>query len=190
MRKGFKAQCERKVVEVRKQLGLEEHAPLDARVYAKHLQVHIQSASDVPGVSKQTLKLLTSDETEWSAFTLKVGGNYLIVYNPAESKPRINSVIMHELSHISLGHNLADGHTTHDGMFTPSHYEQEEEEEADWLGGALLLPRPALLWIRGNEWDDRTASIHYNVSIDMLVWRFRMTGVDIQLQHSKRKNSP
>lgn len=187
-KRGFKAQCERRAIEIRKQLNIAEHAPLDSFVFARHLNVIIKSASDIPGVSRQDINQLTvTDPDSWSAFTIKIGDNHLIVYNPAQSKPRINSVAMHELAHITLGHDLADGHTTEHGFFAPSHYNQDQEDEADWLGSAFLLPRPALLLIRENSWDNRTAANHYNVSIEMLIWRFRMTGVDIQLQHSKRK---
>jgi len=64
---------------------------------------------------------------------------------------------------------------------------QDQEDEADWLGSALLLPRPALFHIRQCRWDDERASDHFSVSGDMLRWRFRMTGVDQQLQNYARR---
>ncbi len=57
-------------------------------------------------------------------------------------------VLMHELSHIMLGHELATASRTADGHFLNGNYDEAQEREADWLGGTLLLPRPALLWMR------------------------------------------
>jgi Zn-dependent peptidase ImmA (M78 family) len=106
----------------------------------------------------------------------------LVVYNPTQASARINSVVMHELAHIMLGHDLADGHVTDDGYFLNGNYDGDQEQEADWLGGTLLLPRPALLWIRSKGMTDAAASTHYGVSLQMLKWRIRMTGVDYQLR--------
>ena len=185
-KRGFKAQSERRAIEVRKQLELAEHDPLDSFNFARHLQVRVRSAADIPGISKQDLKAAL-DSGGWSAFTLKIDAHHMVVYDHTQSKPRINSVIMHELAHITLGHSLANGHTISDGSFAPSHFNQDQEDEADWLGSALLLPRPALLQIRQNGWSNDQASDHYLVSKEMLTWRFRMTGVDIQISHSKKK---
>lgn len=180
MKRGFKAQSERRSVEMRKHLGLDEHAPLNAFDLATYLQIRVRSAAEIPGVSKDVLRDALSAEA-WSAFTLKIGSHYMVVYDHNQSKPRINSVLMHELAHITLGHSVAKGHKLSDGSFVPSHFDQEQEDEADWLGGALLLPRPALIHIRNSGWCNQTAGNHYMVSNEMLTYRFRMTGVDIQL---------
>ena len=61
---------------------------------------------------------------------------------------------MHELSHIILGHELASAMFTESGDFVPSTYDQDQEDEAGWLGGTLLLPRPALVWMRRQRMSD------------------------------------
>ncbi len=94
---------------------------------------------------------------------------------------------MHELSHIMLGHELASAGMTEDGHLIPSNYDQDQEDEADWLGGTLLLPRPALLAIRRAELTDDQAMFEYQVSSQMLTWRFRMTGVDYQIANARKK---
>ena len=88
---------------------------------------------------------------------------------------------MHELAHIILGHELASAMLTGAGDFVPSTYNQEQEDEAAWLGGTLLLPRPALLWMRRQRLSDEEAATHFGVSPDLLRWRIRMTGIDYQL---------
>jgi IrrE N-terminal-like domain len=188
LRRGFKAQSERRSIELRKQLDLSQDAPLSADRLAHHLSVRVLSARNVEGVQPSDLHQLTVTDADcWSAFTLRIGPAYLVVYNPAQSKRRINSVVMHELAHILLGHELVGVQTTSDGHLTPSHYNQDQEDEADWLGSALLLPRPALLLIRHRRWDDERACDYFSVSGDMLRWRFRMTGVDHQIQNYARR---
>jgi Zn-dependent peptidase ImmA (M78 family) len=87
---------------------------------------------------------------------------------------------MHELAHIVLGHELAEACMLEDGSLVPGNFSQEQEDEADWLAGTLLLPRPALLAIRARQLSDTDACAAYLVSRDMLNWRIRMTGVDYQ----------
>ena len=132
-------------------------------------------------------QLLISDADSWSAFTLGKVRHHLVVYNPAQAIPRINSVVTHELAHIILGHKLATAGLTDDGHLVPSNYDKGQEDEADWLGATLLLPRPALLVIRYERLTDHEATTKYMVSKKMLSWRFRMTGVDYQLENYSRK---
>ena len=162
--------------------------PLSAMDLAEHVGVKVWSAAEVDGLSNEDLNQLTvKDNESWSAFTLRVRDRHLIVFNPGQSPPRINSVVMHELSHIMLGHELASVGITEDGHLIPSNYDQDQEHEADWLGGTLLLPRPALLAIRRTNLTDDQAMIEFQVSGQMLNWRFRMTGVDYQLASVRKK---
>ena len=134
MRRGFKSQCEKRSLKIRTTLGLGSIDPLNAYDLAKHLNVTVWSASEISGVSTEDLNQLTNiDSNSWSAFTCRIDSHNLVVYNPNQSEPRINSVIMHELSHILLGHKLAEVLTTLDGQVVPSHYDQDQEDEADWL---------------------------------------------------------
>jgi Zn-dependent peptidase ImmA (M78 family) len=125
--------------------------PLLARQVADHHGVTVWSPDDIAGVPFADLQhLLGEGRQEWSGFTLRVGDRHLIVVNTAHSDRRQNSVIMHELAHISLGHELQSG-TLSDQGFLLSAYDQDQEDEAAWLGATLLLPRPsppvdAALW--------------------------------------------
>lgn len=189
LRRGFKSQSERRSTELRRQLRLAPDSPINASDVAEHVGgITVWSASQVNGLSSADLHQLTvKDAKSWSAFTLRHGEQHLIVYNPAQSQPRTNSVVMHELSHILLGHELSSVGLSNDGHLVPGNYDQDQEDEADWLGGTLLLPRPALLAIRREGLSDEQARELFLVSHQMLTWRFRMTGVDYQLAHIERK---
>lgn len=161
-------------------------APLSSFHLATDLNVKVWSESDISGVSEGDLnQLCSADPESWSAFTMRVEDSHLIVYNSTQSVPRQNSVVMHELAHIMLGHELTSATLTVGGHFVPTTYNQEQEDEADWLAGTLLLPRPSLLQIRYRDVSEIDAMEKYMVSRQMLTWRFRMTGVDHQISNSR-----
>ena len=187
LRRGFKSQCERRAAETRKRLSLTSASPLCSMDLAQQLEVTVWSAAQVEGLSEQDLQQLTvTDKESWSAFTLRIKERHLVVLNPAQGDGRINSVLMHELSHIMLGHELASVGMTGDGHLIPSNYDQDQEDAANWLGGTLLLPRPALLAIRREGLSNDQVMRKYRVSRQMLTWRFRMTGVDYQITNANR----
>ncbi len=181
-RRGFKSQCERRSVEFRRTLGLQQHAALSADRLAAEIDVTVWSVEDVEGVSTEAVRVLVDEaDPSWSALTMRVGPYHLIVYKPVSSVGRRNSVVMHELAHIILGHELASACILEDGSLVPGNFDQDQEDEADWLAGTLLLPRPTLMSIRQRGLSDDAACREHLVSLDMLQWRFRMTGVDYQL---------
>lgn len=188
LRRGFKSQCERRSVEIRKSLGLAHDDPLHGVDLAHQFGATIWNERDVVGLPELDLRQLTAvDGRSWSAFTLRIGNRHLVLFNSSQSAPRINSVIMHELAHIALGHELHSASLTDDGHLVPSNYSQDQEDEADWLGGTLLLPRPALLRIRRDGLSDAAAMEKFQTSEEMLKWRFRMTGVDYQLGYRRKR---
>lgn len=148
----------------------------------------VWNEKDIQGLSELDVRQLTQKDPEsWSAFTMRVEDRHLIVYNSTQSSARQNSVVMHELAHITLGHELTSASVTEDGHFVPTTYDQDQEHEADWLAGALLLPRPALLKIKFNNMIDDVAMDYFKVSNQMLTWRFRMTGVDYQIGATRNR---
>jgi Zn-dependent peptidase ImmA (M78 family) len=156
--------------------------PLPAADVADYFEVDVLSPHEIGGISNEDLNhLLQEGSQEWSGFTLGVSGRYLIVLNTAQSQRRQNSVLMHELAHIILGHQLSTGTISAAGYFVPANFDQDQEDEAAWLGGTLLLPRPALLSMRRVGMTNDQAATHFGVSPDLLSWRIRMTGIDYQL---------
>jgi Zn-dependent peptidase ImmA (M78 family) len=189
-RRGFKSQCERRSAELRRLLEREARDPLSAADVAKHYNVTVWNPDQITGIPVADIQqLLGAGREEWSGFTLRIGTRHLVVMNSTQSARRQNSVLMHELSHIILGHKLALAMFTESGDFVPSTYDQDQEDEAAWLGGTLLLPRPALLWMRHKGLADDEAATYFGVSPDLLRWRIRMTGIDYQLGFSGRKSA-
>lgn len=67
-------------------------------------------------------------------------------------------------------------------------YSRKDEEEADWLSGCLLLPRPALMHIKRRMVDEEAVAEHYMVSRAMLKYRLDVSGVNYQYRRGARRN--
>ena len=110
-------------------------------------------------------------------------GRTVIVCNPLSELGRTNSDIAHEIAHVLLDHEIREiqqlaGHT----FFTCN---PEQEEEANWLAGCLLLPRPLLLReAYANSNVDLIAEKH-QVSVPMARYRLNTSGVLLQVQRAR-----
>jgi len=66
-----------------------------------------------------------------------------------------------------------------------SDYPDQQEQEAEWLAGAMLLPRDAIFFYRSRGWAAEQICAKFGVSVPLCEWRIRMTGVDMQLKRLK-----
>jgi len=175
--RGFKSWCENVAIQHRKDIGLEEIDPIDPRVLAQKLGVHVLAIDQVPDIEEKTLNILTQDDPDsWSALTVCSDNSHLVVLNPTQSKARTNSDLAHELSHIIIGHTAARIDVTPDNLLILDSYDKKQEDEANWLAGCLLLPRPALIHIIRNIKNESKARNDYGVSAQMLTYRLNVTG--------------
>ena len=186
MRRGFKAEAERRAEAARAEMGLDRLAKLDPRAYADRLGVLVFDVNDLELDPDHAQQLLVRDPDSWSGMTLDEDGVRLIVLNNAHSRRRQCSTLMHELSHLVLDHVPASVNVSPSGLTLLSDYSDEQEEEADWLGGALLLPQTALIHYRGMGWSIQALADHFGVSVDLCNWRCRMTGVEKRLAFRAR----
>ena len=186
MRRGFKSACERTAAAHRETLKRRLDEPLDPEELASHLDVLVWRPNDVPELSEKTLKqLLERDKESWSAVTLKVGATCLTIVNSEHSLNRQRSSITHELAHIILKHEPDRIDVSTKGYLLLSTFEKEKEDEANWLAGALLVPREGLRRIFRSTKDPQRLAHHLGVSRKLLEWRLRMTGVAVQARRAK-----
>ncbi len=149
MRHGFKTKAERLAVDARQQLGLGPTDPLQGARYAAYLGIDILKFDELNLSEGARRQLLEVDPESWSGMTIKVDGRTGILLNPAHGAERQHNTLAHELSHIILGHVPTRVDLGPGGIMLVSEYSEDDEAEADWLSGALLLPRDALLQCRG-----------------------------------------
>jgi Zn-dependent peptidase ImmA (M78 family) len=183
-RRGFKTWAERTALRARQKLKLLPHSPLEPSRFADLLGVSVVTPTDLPELAEDVRRRLLHDHCDcWSAITVTDGTNHLIVVNPSHARTRLNSSLAHEIAHIILGHEPSMMFMSpNSGMALRTHNE-EQEQEANWLAGCLLLPREALMLIRRLRKSEEDACSEYGVSPAMLRFRFNVTGVDAQLRN-------
>lgn len=86
---------------------------------------------------------------------------------------------MHELAHVLCEHpstaiDLAGG-------LSLRQYVRDHEDEAAWFGGCLQIPRPALAHHVYRQRSPEQVADHFTASVDMVWYRYRMTGLARQL---------
>jgi Zn-dependent peptidase ImmA (M78 family) len=179
--RGFKSWCENVSIQLRKDLGLKPVDPLDVKTLADWLGIEIWTPHQIPGLeAKWAHILLKKDPDSWSAVTLSIGSKDLIILNSSHSKARQASDLTHELSHILIGHEAGRVDISPDGFLMLNTYNRDQEEEANWMAGCLLLPREALAVIIKQQVDFEITAKKYGVSREMVRWRINVTGVQRQ----------
>jgi Zn-dependent peptidase ImmA (M78 family) len=177
MRRGFKAEAERIAHDVRTKIGKRPADPIDALDLAKHLGADIRRADELTALAKlEALEELQPGA--FSACTFTLGDRHVIVYSPLASPGRTQSDIAHEAAHILLGHMVKEVRKI--GSVTFFVCDPDEEQEANWLAGCLLLPRPLLLVAAHRHMDAPAIAETYGVSEQMATFRLRITGVERQ----------
>lgn len=176
--RGFKTWCENTAVSLRKSVRLAPTEALDARKLSEHLGVEVWDPRQIDGLDQKYLHVLINDDADsWSAVTISDGMKDVIILNPTHRGGRPASDLMHELSHIIIGHSPTRIDISENGMLILHTFDRIQEEEAKWLCGCLLLPRPALLLIRRLGIDTKTAAKKYGTSEQMVTFRLNVLGL-------------
>lgn len=178
MRRGFKAWCEKTAGDYRRSLGVPPTAALDPNRLAARLGVRVTTPTGIPTLSDAARRqLLETDPDSWSAVTLVRGDTGLVVLNSAHSEARQRSSLAHELAHLILNHAADATRLGEPGLLFRGSFDREQEEEATWLAGCLLVPRDGLLAARRQTASEEGLARRFGVSGDLVRWRLRVTGV-------------
>ena len=185
LRRGFKTEAERISLELRSELGLTAHDRLDCLFLAAHLEVPVIKLGNLVscGAAKESITILAGGSARFSALTVAEGSRKLIVYNQRHPPGRQANSLAHELSHIILDHPQVPVL----GAGGCRHWNSEHEEEADWLAGALLVPREgAVRWLY-NGGNSAGGAEYFGVSLALFEWRINHSGAYRQVQYGLRK---
>ena len=172
LRRGFKTEANHTAREVREELGLRWADPLDPWALARHLEIPVVPLSSYAGLAADAVHhFCRVDPGAFSALTVFDGPRRLIVYNDSHSLGRRASDLAHELAHALLLHRPGPA-LDHRGC---RRWDSAQEEEANWLAGALLISEEAALQIaRGGQRLDEAAKL-YRVSQAMITFRLNVT---------------
>jgi Zn-dependent peptidase ImmA (M78 family) len=187
-RRGFKTSSEETALKIRRKLELAPHDPVDPAAIARLLAVPIVTPTDLRELSDEVRNRLTGEHSEtWSAITVSDGNKHLIVLNPSHAPTRTNSSLAHEIAHLILGHEPSMMFMTpHSGVSLRTH-NKDQEDEANWLAGCILLPRDALFNARRLGLSNEQICTRYEVSPAMCRFRVNATGVDVQMTRMRKK---
>jgi hypothetical protein len=137
-----------------------------------------QFAAEHPKAVRQ---LFTIDPGAFSAATLPVdGGRRILIHNDSHDPRRQRSNIAHEIAHVLLGHPF----TLPIDASGCRNVDRDHEDEANWLGAAILISDEAALHIVRSALDTEAACSHYGVSGPLLRMRINASGAQIRLKRA------
>ena len=177
MRRGFKAEAERLAIQVRAEIGIGPYKPLNIDALVQHVGAQLRAADELTSVVKlQELEELQPGA--FSACTFDFGNRKIIVISPLASNERQRSDASHEASHLLLEHNVKEIEQL--GRLSFFTCDPDEEQEANWLAGCLLLPRDLLTRSLKHGLDAAAIAEANAVSLQMANFRLRATGAERQ----------
>jgi Zn-dependent peptidase ImmA (M78 family) len=185
MRRGFKAEAERLAARLRTELGATTEERLNLPILAAHVGVEIRTADQL--VARTQLEKLEALQPGcFSAATFHLpDGRTVAVTNPVgTTSGRRNSDLAHELAHVLLKHEVRRIHRIGDLSFFDC--DPEQEEEANWLGGCLLLPRALVLADARRGLNAEAIAAKHDVSLPMARFRLNASGVHFQVARGRR----
>jgi Zn-dependent peptidase ImmA (M78 family) len=175
VRHGFKAHAKRLALEVRGEIGLDPHDPLDPRDLAEAYGVPIYAVSTlVAACDPAVVEWVNGPGKDvFSAALVPVGTGRFIVDNDLHALTRRASSIAHEMAHVLCEHQFTEVLITAEGCRTAS---REDEEQADWLGGELLITEDAAVRAARAGWTDQEVADTYGVSRQRAAMRMNASG--------------
>lgn len=186
LRRGFKTEAAALGREVRNELGLSQFDGLDPRKLADHLDVSVVHLSDLDDSDPGVRHLLHIEQEAFSGLTVFRRHRRMIVHNDAHAPVRQNSDLAHELAHALLLH---DPVPAIDGLTGCRNWNETNEDEADWLGGELLVPREMALAVARGRFSESDARYRLGVSDKMLQWRLNATGARAQVKRERARRN-
>jgi Zn-dependent peptidase ImmA (M78 family) len=174
---------------------------MDLPRLAAHLRVTVYPADKIlDGGIEALLKLHTTQHGCFSAVTISLlDGRRVVAYNSidldgqyiapraAKTHGRTRSNVAHEFAHIVLDHEVRSVQKIGEYSFFTCNPDQEAE--ANWLAGCLLLPRPLLLdAARSDQTDDQISLINH-VSPEMARFRMNATGARMQIARMRKRRT-
>ncbi|KIQ01824.1 hypothetical protein RU07_13795 [Agrobacterium tumefaciens] len=173
LRRGFKTEANGWARDLRREMGLNPEDPLCPRSLCRHLELPLISLSELKAEPQHLAYYLSgSGRPDFSAVTLLSQGKRWVIHNDSHELGRQASNIAHEIAHALLHHPIpalfdANGQRSHNN---------EHEEEANWLGPALLISEEAALSIAKSRLSIEDAAERYGTSKDVIRMRLNVNG--------------
>ena len=188
MRHGFKAHAKRLAVEVRAELGLDPFERLDPRHLAAEYGIPIYTVGALATACEPAVADWVNGPGQgvFSAALVPVGTGRFIIDNDLHAPTRRASSIAHEMAHVLCEHHFTEALITADGCRAAS---REDEAQADWLGGELLIPESAAVRAARADWTDQEVADAYGVSPQRAAMRMNASGARQRVRRERSARS-
>lgn len=186
MQWGFKTTARNLATEVRGELGLRPLDRLDPLSLASFLEIPVWTLSEFAVADERISYLTGPGSAAFSAVTVFVRSRRTIVHNDGHSPGRQNSNLAHELAHGLLHHPP-----------TPAlddrgcrQWNQDVEDEANWLAGELLMTSSATFAVADGTWTKAGAAQRLGISEEMVQFRVNTTGAMKRVRRARARPIP
>ncbi|SHJ77565.1 protein of unknown function [Aureimonas altamirensis DSM 21988] len=173
MRRGFKSEANWWSREMRRELELQPIDPICPWALCEHLGIPVQALSEFGQHASEAVAYLGTPKgrKEFSAVTGVDCGHRFIIHNDTHNRKRQASNLAHEIAHALLQHPAHAMLNAHGQRI----YDRMLEEEAGWLGPALLISEEAALHIAATMTNEQASEI-YGASLDVVRMRLNVLG--------------
>lgn len=183
LKRGFKTEAHKIAREIREELKLAPTAPLNPWELAEYLSIPVLTLSEMKKIAPRPVHYFSAVNTsEFSAMTIFEGAKRIIVHNDAHTKGRQSNDVSHEISHGLLLHPPQPALDAHGCR----NWNNDMEDEAEWLSGALLISEEAALNIAKRNMSIKDAADLYNASEKMVRWRLSITAAHKRVVRTKQ----
>src|SRR6476646_6990642 len=136
----FVDRCEQIALVLRAELELDAESRFDPVDFASHLAIDVDSIERFRDALPDAVGQLTeADIQSFAAATVFCGTRCLILVNPSQSPSEEALSVAHELAHLELEHEPT--WPLFDEAGNRMRWRADEEAEAEYLAGAMLVPR-------------------------------------------------
>lgn len=183
MRRGFKKEARQIALEVRAELGLDVLDPLNPWDLAEHLAIPVWPLSSYKQIAPEChAALMNHESSAFSAMIAFSGRKRVIVHNDSHAPTRQRTDICHEIAHALLLH---EPHVA--VPRDPLVYDAEQEDEASWLGGVLLVCDEACLSACRRGLTLAAAAAELGISVELMRWRINKSGARQRVERARRR---
>ncbi|WBM79127.1 ImmA/IrrE family metallo-endopeptidase [Cryobacterium breve] len=184
MRRGFKTEAKKLALELREELGADAHVPFDPYEFAESYGIDVIKLSTLGTDAR--LEFLKADGSALSGALIPVGTGQVILENDAQPAARRRTTLCHEIAHVVLEHSFGISLANERKCGLAG----DQEAEADWLSGEMLIPYDgALRLARAGAPDVRVAQA-FDVSLAVARWRMNGSGARTVAARMRAKWQP
>ena len=169
----FRQRCETLATDARYALGLKAFQPLPARQLAAYHQIVLLTPLDLAAEVNAEMEQVLS-QPGWSAALIS-RQPAVILHHPLHSAARQEANLMHEIAHLLLKHPLPlFDPTTWPAIIKPTY-----EQEANYLGSCLQIPKRGLEWARQRGFTRQQTAEYFEASTQVVQWRCNATNIKL-----------